>query len=100
MTKESRRRLTAMETSNDISPYRLPVINNFVVTPVPPATKRKERGLKVTPGGGGMLRGRRLRPTTATSGANITEVSISVFVVNLNQIEYQFTNTMHNIWLT
>ncbi|XP_034438663.1 glutamate-rich protein 3 isoform X1 [Hippoglossus hippoglossus] len=72
MTKESRRRLTTMETSNDISPYRLPVINNFVVTPVPPATKRKERGLKVTPSGG-TLRGRRLRPTTATSGANVTE---------------------------
>ncbi|XP_060934875.1 glutamate-rich protein 3 [Limanda limanda] len=72
MTKESRRRLTTMETSNEISPYRLPVINNFVVTPVPPATKRKERGLKFTPSGG-TLRGRRLRPTTATSGANVTE---------------------------
>ncbi|XP_062251646.1 glutamate-rich protein 3 [Platichthys flesus] len=72
MNKESRRRLTTMETSNDISPYRLPVINNFVVTPVPPAIKRKERGLKVTPSGG-TLRGRRLRPPTATSGANVTE---------------------------
>ncbi|XP_019936175.2 glutamate-rich protein 3 [Paralichthys olivaceus] len=72
MNKESRRRLTTMETSNDISPYRLPVINNFVVTPVPPATKRKERGVKVTPSGG-TLRGRRLRPTTATGGANISE---------------------------
>uniref|UniRef100_A0A8D3E9W1 DUF4590 domain-containing protein n=1 Tax=Scophthalmus maximus TaxID=52904 RepID=A0A8D3E9W1_SCOMX len=65
---KSRRRLTTTttETSNGISPYCLPVINNFV-TPVPPATKRKERGVKVTPSA--TLRGRRLRPTTATCGA-------------------------------
>uniref|UniRef100_A0AAQ6IRX1 DUF4590 domain-containing protein n=1 Tax=Anabas testudineus TaxID=64144 RepID=A0AAQ6IRX1_ANATE len=68
--KESRRRFTAVEASRDISPYCLPVINNFV-TPVPPATKRKERGVKVTPSG--MLRGRRLRPTTASSGADVNE---------------------------
>ncbi|KAM9358048.1 glutamate-rich protein 3 [Symphorus nematophorus] len=67
MGKESRRRLTTMDTSHDISPYCLPVINNFV-TPVPPATKRKERGVKVTPSG--THRGRRLRPTTASSGAD------------------------------
>uniref|UniRef100_A0A4W6BK17 Glutamate-rich 3 n=1 Tax=Lates calcarifer TaxID=8187 RepID=A0A4W6BK17_LATCA len=48
-------------------PTACPVINNFV-TPVPPATKRKERGVKVTPSG--TLRGRRLRPTTASSGAD------------------------------
>ncbi|KAG7230854.1 hypothetical protein INR49_019668 [Caranx melampygus] len=41
------------------------------VTPVPPATKRKERGAKVTQSS--TLRGRRLRPTTATSGVDITE---------------------------
>ncbi|XP_070765604.1 glutamate-rich protein 3 [Enoplosus armatus] len=70
MDKESRRRLTTMEASRGISPYCLPVINNFV-TPVPPATKRKERGVKVTPGG--TLRGRRLRPTTASSGADVNE---------------------------
>ncbi|XP_040896311.1 glutamate-rich protein 3 [Toxotes jaculatrix] len=67
MDKESRRRFTTTEASCGISPYCLPVINNFV-TPVPPATKRKERGVKVTPSG--TLRGRRLRPTTASSGAD------------------------------
>lgn len=71
MDKESQRRLTAVEASHGISPYCLPVINNFV-TPVPPATKRKERGLKVTPSG--VLRGRRLRPTTASTGADVNEV--------------------------
>ncbi|XP_039985355.1 glutamate-rich protein 3 [Xiphias gladius] len=69
MDKESRRRLTTMEASRGILPYCLPVINNFV-TPVPPATKRKERGVKVTPSG--TLRGRRLRPTTS-SGADVSE---------------------------
>ncbi|XP_049911780.1 glutamate-rich protein 3 [Epinephelus moara] len=70
MDKEPRRRLTTTEVSQGISPYCLPVINNFV-TPVPPATKRKERGVKVTPSG--TLRGRRLRPTTASSGADVNE---------------------------
>ncbi|XP_004555118.3 glutamate-rich protein 3 isoform X1 [Maylandia zebra] len=67
MDKEPRRRLTAVEASHGISPYCLPVINNFV-TPVPPATKRKERGLKGT--ASSTVRGRRLRPTTASSGAD------------------------------
>uniref|UniRef100_A0A673AD39 Glutamate-rich 3 n=1 Tax=Sphaeramia orbicularis TaxID=375764 RepID=A0A673AD39_9TELE len=69
MDKESRRRMTTMEACG-VSPYCLPVINNFV-TPVPPTTKRRERGVKVTQSG--TLRGRRLRPTTASSGADITE---------------------------
>uniref|UniRef100_A0A665UQL4 Glutamate-rich 3 n=1 Tax=Echeneis naucrates TaxID=173247 RepID=A0A665UQL4_ECHNA len=56
-----------LEASSSISPYCLPVINNFV-TPVPPAIKRKDTGLKVTPSS--TLRGRRLRPTTASSGAD------------------------------
>ncbi|XP_069006396.1 glutamate-rich protein 3 isoform X2 [Embiotoca jacksoni] len=67
MDKEFRRRLTTTEASNGISPYCLPVINNFV-TPVPPATRRKERGAKVT--ASSTVRGRRLRPTTASSGAD------------------------------
>ncbi|XP_030583850.1 glutamate-rich protein 3 [Archocentrus centrarchus] len=71
MEKEPRRRLTPVEPSHGISPYCLPVINNFV-TPVPPATKRKERGLKVTPSS--TVRGRRLHPTTASSGADDTPV--------------------------
>ncbi|KAK2835641.1 hypothetical protein Q5P01_016125 [Channa striata] len=70
MDKDSRRRLTTLEASHGVSPYCLPVINNFV-TPVPPATKRKERAGKVT--ASGTIRGRRLRPTTASSGADASE---------------------------
>ncbi|XP_029939041.1 glutamate-rich protein 3 [Salarias fasciatus] len=70
MDKESRRRLTPMEASHGISPYCLPVINNFVA-PAPPATKRKDRGVKLTRSS--TVRGRRLRPTTASSGADISE---------------------------
>uniref|UniRef100_A0A3Q1BV92 DUF4590 domain-containing protein n=2 Tax=Amphiprion ocellaris TaxID=80972 RepID=A0A3Q1BV92_AMPOC len=69
MDKESRRRFTTAEASHGISPYCLPVINNFV-TPVPPTTKRKERGVKVSRSS--TIRGRRLRPTTASSG-DVTE---------------------------
>ncbi|XP_019752715.1 glutamate-rich protein 3 [Hippocampus comes] len=51
-----------------ISPYHLPVINNFV-TPLPPATKKKARGPGCTPGGTpGLGARRRLRPA-ATIGA-------------------------------
>ncbi|KAJ4943154.1 hypothetical protein JOQ06_005659 [Pogonophryne albipinna] len=70
MEKESRRYRTTAEPPRGISPYCLPVINNFV-TPVPPSTKRRERGVKVTPSG--TLRGRRLRPTTASSGVDAYE---------------------------
>ncbi|XP_072245773.1 glutamate-rich protein 3 [Leuresthes tenuis] len=70
MDKESRGHLTTMEASRGISPYCLPVINNFL-TPVPPTTKRKARGVKVTPSI--TIRGRRLLPTTASSGADVTE---------------------------
>uniref|UniRef100_A0A3Q3KAY1 DUF4590 domain-containing protein n=1 Tax=Monopterus albus TaxID=43700 RepID=A0A3Q3KAY1_MONAL len=70
MDKESWRHLTTAEASRGISPYCLPVINNFV-TPVPPVTKKKEGGLKVTRSS--TLRGRRLRPTTVSSGADVSE---------------------------
>ncbi|XP_060890785.1 glutamate-rich protein 3 [Labrus mixtus] len=70
VNKESRRPFNTMEASQGISPYILPVINNFV-TPVPPPTKRIDRGFKLNPSS--TLRGRRLRPTTASSGADITE---------------------------
>uniref|UniRef100_A0A3B4FDK4 Glutamate rich 3 n=1 Tax=Pundamilia nyererei TaxID=303518 RepID=A0A3B4FDK4_9CICH len=70
--------------SHGISPYCLPVINNFV-TPVPPATKRKERGLKGT--ASSTVRGRRLRPTTASSGAdvktNLIHLCVSRVCVNM-----------------
>lgn len=70
MDKESRRRLTTIEARNGISPYCLPVINNFV-TPVPPTTKRKDRAVKVNHSS--THRGRRLRPATASSGADVNE---------------------------
>ncbi|XP_068599665.1 glutamate-rich protein 3 [Brachionichthys hirsutus] len=69
-TMETRRRLTRLEASHGISPYCLPVINNFV-TPVPPATKRKESGTRVIPSSG--LRSRRFRPATSFSGAEFHE---------------------------
>ncbi|XP_076577683.1 glutamate-rich protein 3 [Chaetodon auriga] len=72
MEKDCRSRWTTKEASHGISPYCLPVINNFV-TPVPPAAKRKERAGKVTLSG--TLRGRRLRATTASSGADVNEDS-------------------------
>ncbi|XP_061093297.1 glutamate-rich protein 3 isoform X8 [Conger conger] len=55
------RPVTMAEFSRGISPYQLPIINNYI-TPVPPSTKRI---LKGTPNG--TMRGRRLRPTTAPS---------------------------------
>ncbi|XP_041967548.1 glutamate-rich protein 3 isoform X2 [Alosa sapidissima] len=57
------RQWTTREHHSTVSPYRLPVINNYV-TPVPPLTKRRDRGMKGPLNG---TRGRRLRPTTAPS---------------------------------
>ncbi|CAL8395718.1 unnamed protein product [Boreogadus saida] len=57
-----KRGITA-ELCQGVSPYCLPVINNFV-TPVPPTTKRRDRGTRVA--SNGTVRGRRLRSTTTT----------------------------------
>ncbi|XP_061098719.1 glutamate-rich protein 3-like [Conger conger] len=62
LNRETRRHVTMPEFSSGISPYRLPVINNYV-TPVPPPVKRNERSSKGT--ANGRTRGRSLRPTTA-----------------------------------
>ncbi|XP_051949838.1 glutamate-rich protein 3-like [Xyrauchen texanus] len=64
LDRDNMRHLTVTDVSSTVSPYRLPVINNYV-TPVPPLTKKKERG----PRANGTLRGRKLRPTTAPSAA-------------------------------
>ncbi|KAJ8375349.1 hypothetical protein SKAU_G00059290, partial [Synaphobranchus kaupii] len=64
-TDKDLRPVTMTESSREISPYQLPIINNYI-TPVPPSTKRT---LKGTPNG--ILRGRRLRPTTAP---NVTDI--------------------------
>ncbi|XP_037530678.1 glutamate-rich protein 3 [Nematolebias whitei] len=68
MDKKPRRHLTTMEAFHGTSPHYLPAINNFF-TPVPPATKKKEGGVKITPSS--TIRGRRLRPTTSPSGAEV-----------------------------
>ncbi|XP_051510052.1 glutamate-rich protein 3-like [Myxocyprinus asiaticus] len=64
LDRDNMRHLTMTDVSSTVSPYRLPVINNYV-TPVPPLTKKKERG----PRANGTLRGRKLRPTTAPTAA-------------------------------
>ncbi|ROI46672.1 Glutamate-rich protein 3 [Anabarilius grahami] len=64
LDRDAMRHLTMTDCPSTVSPYRLPVINNYV-TPVPPLTKRKERG----PRANGTLRGRKLRPTTAPTAA-------------------------------
>ncbi|XP_007239665.3 glutamate-rich protein 3 isoform X2 [Astyanax mexicanus] len=71
LERDAPRHLTLTDFSSSVSPYRLPVINNFV-TPVPPLTKRKEKG----PKGNGTLWGRRLRPTTAPSAADTQEGTV------------------------
>uniref|UniRef100_A0A673MAB0 DUF4590 domain-containing protein n=2 Tax=Sinocyclocheilus rhinocerous TaxID=307959 RepID=A0A673MAB0_9TELE len=64
LDRDGMKHLTTTDFSSTVSPYRLPVINNYV-TPVPPLTKKKERG----PRANGTLRGRKLRPTTAPTAA-------------------------------
>ncbi|XP_024859700.1 glutamate-rich protein 3 isoform X2 [Kryptolebias marmoratus] len=99
VNKKSRRHLTTMEASH--CTYGLPVINNFV-TPVPPVTKKKERGVKVTPSS--TVRGRRLRPTTSSSGADDPpwlRSSIHQTKVNVNMVYFgktvHLTNTLMDL---
>nr|XP_061790379.1 glutamate-rich protein 3-like [Nerophis lumbriciformis] len=64
-----RRETTQWEPPSGVSPYLLPVINNFVM-PLPPATKRNGRASGGTSG----LRGRRrLRAATASAGLGDNE---------------------------
>ncbi|XP_065102758.1 glutamate-rich protein 3 isoform X2 [Paramisgurnus dabryanus] len=60
LDRDTMRHTTVTDFSSTVSPYRLPVINNYV-TPVPPLTKKKDRGVRLN----GTHRGRKLRPTTA-----------------------------------
>nr|XP_055023678.1 glutamate-rich protein 3 isoform X3 [Misgurnus anguillicaudatus] len=60
LDRDTIRHTTLTDFSSTVSPYRLPVINNYV-TPVPPLTKKKDRGARLN----GTHRGRKLRPTTA-----------------------------------
>ncbi|XP_037104868.1 glutamate-rich protein 3 isoform X2 [Syngnathus acus] len=64
---------TAWDPPPGVSPYCLPVLNNFV-TPLPPATKKKNRGPGCNPSGTPSLRGgRRLRPATTFSAVDTNE---------------------------
>ncbi|XP_043102943.1 glutamate-rich protein 3 isoform X2 [Puntigrus tetrazona] len=64
LDRDAVKHLNTTDFSSTVSPYRLPVINNYV-TPVPPLTKKKDRGPRTN----GTLRGRKLRPTTAPTAA-------------------------------
>ncbi|XP_062990223.1 glutamate-rich protein 3 [Elgaria multicarinata webbii] len=55
----------SMDYSTGISPYRLPIINNYV-TPIPPLPPPKNDHINAMKGG--TSRGRRFRPTTAPNG--------------------------------
>nr|XP_057930472.1 glutamate-rich protein 3 isoform X3 [Doryrhamphus excisus] len=72
MERKPRKRMTASDPCNGISPYCLPVVNNFV-TPLPPATKRKESGPSGAPSSTLRSRRRLLRPATTSSGADVNE---------------------------
>ncbi|CAL1593808.1 unnamed protein product [Knipowitschia caucasica] len=68
--KDTDRGFNSMEVRNGVSPYCLPVINNFV-TPVPPSTKRRECPVKLSTSS--THRGRRLRPRTSSCAADATK---------------------------
>ncbi|XP_077189432.1 glutamate-rich protein 3 isoform X3 [Paroedura picta] len=55
----------SMDYSSGISPYQLPIINNYVI-PIPPPPPKTERNISVMKFG--TSRGRRYRPTTAPNG--------------------------------
>ncbi|KAL8178458.1 UNVERIFIED_CONTAM: hypothetical protein K2H54_047598 [Gekko kuhli] len=59
-----------MDYSSGISPYQLPIINNYVI-PVPPPPPKNEKNISVMKFG--TSRGRRYRPTTAP---NVLEQSL------------------------
>nr|XP_023671663.1 glutamate-rich protein 3 isoform X3 [Paramormyrops kingsleyae] len=74
LDREMLRRVATGRFSSGISPYRLPVINNFI-TPVPPPPPPKGTGRSVKGTPNGTVRGRKLRPTTAPSVPMVTKES-------------------------
>ncbi|MGH0147830.1 UNVERIFIED_CONTAM: hypothetical protein FKN15_048050 [Acipenser sinensis] len=72
LDREARRHITSTDFASGISPYRLPVINNYV-TPVPPPHQKRDRSFKGA--SNGTRRGRKLRPTTAPNGIEETKDS-------------------------
>lgn len=63
--KEIMRIMHTTEHSVGISPYRLPIINNFVMPVPPPPQKHPKQTMSTS------SRGRRYRPTTAPNGLDI-----------------------------
>ncbi|XP_048352439.1 glutamate-rich protein 3 isoform X3 [Sphaerodactylus townsendi] len=55
----------SMDYSSGISPYQLPIINNYVI-PIPPPPPKSEKNINIMKLGSS--RGRRYRPTTAPNG--------------------------------
>ncbi|GAB0193309.1 glutamate-rich protein 3 [Grus japonensis] len=60
------RLMNSMEYVTGISPYQLPVINNYVVPVPPPPLQKGDKNVNAVRNG--MPRGRRFRPTTAPNG--------------------------------
>ncbi|XP_078249113.1 glutamate-rich protein 3 isoform X4 [Pogona vitticeps] len=56
--------MLSIDYSSGVSPYRFPIINNYVI-PIPPPPKSEKN---ISTGKGVTSRGRRLRPTTAPNG--------------------------------
>ncbi|XP_074859455.1 glutamate-rich protein 3 isoform X2 [Carettochelys insculpta] len=63
--KRMLRSMNSVDYSAGLSPYQLPIINNYVI-PVPPPTQKRDKNLKGA--SYGTARGRRFRPTTASDG--------------------------------
>ncbi|XP_018432364.1 PREDICTED: glutamate-rich protein 3 [Nanorana parkeri] len=64
--KDTLKTMNTTDHSLGISPYRLPIINNFVM-PVPPPPQKQPKQRMST-----MSRGRRYRPTTAPNDLEVT----------------------------
>ncbi|XP_015726368.1 glutamate-rich protein 3 isoform X2 [Coturnix japonica] len=60
------RLMNSMEYVTGKTPYRLPVINNYLIPVPPPTLQKKDRSVKAVRNG--MSRRRRFRPTTAPNG--------------------------------
>ncbi|KAM7162960.1 glutamate-rich protein 3 [Macrochelys suwanniensis] len=63
--KSMMRFMNTVDYSDGLSPYQLPIINNYVI-PVPPPPQKGDKNIKGVRHG--TSRGRRFRPTTAPNG--------------------------------